>query len=371
MSDVNETQEQAEPKKGFFAGIGEKIMTKVRAINPNLIGSILLCIIAAVALLVVLGSITSIIKIIADGGEGVVGRVFSSFGGLLVMLVLLLALAAMIYHMMITLKQELRFKTDYTVEKFRELRAAAGKSGESTEEENRQCYDLMDQMVNCWTDIEQENGQDWHYPKNMKEITKARKLLIQVVDIAPTDKKIVDNFVHYAEIVKSKTDREFDGSGMLLALASGVALIIIIMGIVGLAGGSFGTFMMAVIAAVLFFLAPCGIYFLACRTPGFMLEVRKNKKPSRFKFVNVVVMILFGAGIAGLKANLGGNDKWYKVYSNGRKERDWETEGQMAMMALAIKGFILCMILMVLFMIATSVILWAFINYLRNYVIYK
>jgi hypothetical protein len=288
------------------------------------------------------------------------------------MLVLLLGLAAMIYHMMITLKQELRFKTNYTVEKFKELRAAAGKSGESTDEENRQCYDLMDQMVNCWTDIEYECGQELHYPKNMKEIGKARKLLVQIIDIAPTDKKVVDTFVHYAEILKSKTDREFDGSGLLLALASGVALIILIMGIAGLAGGGgFGVFIVAVIAAVLFFLAPCGIYFLACRTPGFMLEVRKNKKPSRFKFVNVVVMILFGAGIAGLKANLGGSDKWYKVYSDGRRERDWETEGQMAMISLAIKGFILCMILVVLFMIAASVILWAFINYLRNYVIFK
>ncbi|MDR3020112.1 MAG: hypothetical protein LBU66_04335, partial [Treponema sp.] len=314
MSDVQETQEQEEPKKGFFARIGEKIMSKVRAINPNTIGSILLCIIAAVTLLVVLGSITSIIQTIAGGGEGVVGRVFSEFGTLLIMLVLLLALAAMIYHMMITLNQELRFKTEYTVEKFKELRAAAGKSGESTNEENQQCYDLMDQMVDCWTDIEKEDGQEWHYPKNMKEITKARKLLVQIIDIAPTEKKVVDSFVRYAEILKSKTDRQFDGSGMLLALASGVALIIIIMGIAGLAGGGgLGVFIVAVLAAVLFFLAPCGVYFLACRTPGFMLEVRKNKKPSRFKFVNVVVMILFGAGIAGLKADLGGSDKWYKV----------------------------------------------------------
>jgi uncharacterized membrane protein len=369
---MENVQEPQEPKKGFFARTGEKIMSKVRAINPNTIGSILLCIIAVVTLLVVLGSITSVITTIAEGGEGVVGRVFSSFGSLIIMLVLLLALAAMIYHMMITLNQELRFKTGYNVEKFKELRAAAGKSNESTNEENQQCYDLMDQMVNCWTDIEHEDGQDWHYPKNMKEIAKARKLLVQVIDIAPTDKKVVDTFVRYAEILKSKTDREFDGSGLLLALASGVALFIIIMGIAGLAGGGgFGVFIAAVLAAVLFFLAPCGIYFLACRTPGFMLEVRKSKKPSRFKFVNVVVMILFGAGIAGLKADLGGSTKWYKVYSDGSKTRDWETEGQMAMMALAIKGFILCMILVVLFLIATSVILWAFINYLRNYVIYK
>jgi hypothetical protein len=274
--------------------------------------------------------------------------------------------------MMTTLKQELRFKTDYNVEKFKELRTAAGKSVESTDEENQQCYGLMDQMVDCWTDIEHEDGQEMHYPKNMKEIVKARKLLVQVIDIAPTDQKVVDTFVHYAEILKSKTDRQFDGSGMLLALASGVALIILIMGIAALIGsGYFGGFIVAVLAAVLFFLAPCGIYFLACRTPGFMLEVRQNKKPSRFKFVNVVVMILFGAGIAGLKANLGENDKWYKVYSDGSKERDWETEGQMAMMALAIKGFIVCMILMVLFMIAMSVLFWAFINYLRNYVIFK
>jgi len=365
-------QDQGEPKQGFFARIGGKIMGKVRAINPNTIGSILLCIIAAVTLLAVVGSIASIISIIAEGGEGVVGRVFSSFGALIVMAVLLLALAAMIYHMMTTLKQELRFKTDYTVEKFKEIRAAAGKPSESTEDENKQCNDLLEQMVDCWTDIENENGQDWHYPKNMKEITKARKLLVQVIDIAPTDKKVVDTFVHYAEILKSKTDREFDGSGLLLALASGVALIIIIMGIAGLvSGGGFGIFIAAVLAAVLFFLAPCGIYFLACRTPGFMLEFRKNKKPSRFKVVNTIVMILFGAGMAGLKANLGENDKWFKVYADGRRERDWETEGQNLMIALAIKGFIACMILMILFMIATSVILWALVNYLRNYVIYK
>jgi len=372
MSNVQDTQDQGEPKKGFFARTGDKIMGKVRAINPNTIGGILLCIIAAVTLLVVIASISSIISIIAAGGEGVVGRIFSQFGTLIVAVIMLLALAAMIYHMMVTLQQELRFKTDYTVDKFKDLRTTAGKSNESSEEENRQCYDLMDQMVNTWTDIEHENGQDWHYPKNMKEIVKARKLLVQVIDIAPTDQKVVDSFVHYAEILKSKTDREFDGSGLLLALASGVALVLIILGIVALAGGAGLLGLIGpVIAAVLLFLAPCGIYFLACRTPGFMLEVRKNKKPSRFKFVNVVVMILFGAGMAGLKANLGGNTQWFKVYADGRKERDWETEGQMALIGLAIKGFIVCMILMILFMIASSVILWAFINYLRNYVIFK
>jgi len=282
-------------------------------------------------------------------------------------------MGAMTYHMMITLNQELRFKTDYSVAKFREIRIAAGKSEQSTDEENQECADLLDQMYECWTDVEHENGQELHYPKSMKEIATARKLLVKVIDIAPTDSNVVDLFVNYAQIVKEKTDREFDGSGMLLGLSAVMALGILVLMIMSISSGG-GNLLQMIFSAALPLLmwgVPCGIYFLACRTPGFMLEFRKNKKPSRFKFVNTIIAIIFGVGVAGLKMDLGGGTTWYTVYSDGRKEYDTGMNMMQLFLNLGIKAFIALCVLFLLFIISLSVILWAFINYLRNYVLFK
>ena len=358
-----------EKKKGFFGRISDKVGAKLKTLNTNTVGWIILATIGLIAVGVFLVMISGLIDVVRDQTPGEIPGILISF---VLGMAFLFGLGAMIFHMMKTLNEELRFKTDYSVEKFQELRIAAGKGSGSSAEEDQKCIELLDQMVDSWTDVETENGQNMHYPKNMKEIVKARKLLVQVIAVAPTDRAIVDRFVNYAQIVKEKTDRQFDGSGLLLGLSAIMSLGVIIMGIVGVSGGGgIGALIGTLLVAFILWGIPCGIYFLACRTPGFMLEFRKDKKPSRFKLVNAVIAIVFGAGLAGLAANTGGNTKWYTVFSDGRRERDYGMEMNSMMMSLAIKGFLVFCVLMILFFISLSVVLWAFINYLRNYVIFK
>jgi hypothetical protein len=354
MDDVQE-----KPKKqSFFSKIAGKVSAKLNAISPNIIGWIILGILGLVAALCFVGIFTSLIR----------DRSIGDAVGMLVSTVVILGFIAMTYHMMKALSMELKFKTEFSVDSFKEMRIKSGKSENSTEEENQMCLEILQQAVECWTIIENENGRDIHYPNSMKEITAAKKLLVKIIDIAPTDNGIVDDFCNSAAVIKDNTNREFDGSGLLLLLA---AIMFVGVNILFILSGGFRAIIGGIILSSILWGVPAAMYFLACRTPRFMINSRKEKKPSRFKLVNAIIAIIFGAGAAGLMASMGTNTTWYKVFSDGRREVDHEMQFYQLMFALGIKAFILFLILFALFIISMSVVLWAFINYLRNYVIYK
>jgi hypothetical protein len=314
----------------------------------------------------------NILAAIFGDGTGKIGDILGEIITFVVLVVLVAGIGIMTLHMMKTLNNEQRFHTNFSIEEFREMRKAAGKSENSSEAENQQCRDLLQQTFECWTVIDNEGGQETRLPKTMKEVSDAKKFLVQVIDIAPTDSEIVKDFLNYAAVVKEKTERQFDGSGMLLGLAALVVIAFLVMAIVtSFSAGASGifAFIMMLMAIVIIWGVPSGLYFLACRTPFYMLEMRKDRKPSRFKLVNTIIAIIFGAGMAGITFR--DNTTWYNVYADGRKEYDAGMNLTWMGVKLGIRAFFAFCVLFLLFCISLSIILWAFINYLRNYVIYK
>jgi|TergutMp193P3_1026864.scaffolds.fasta_scaffold342170_1 hypothetical protein len=114
MSDVQvEEKQQGEKKKGFFGRLSDKMTAKLRALNPNTIGWIILVTIGVIAVGSFAGMITGLINAIRAGEAGGIPSLLIGF---IVGMAFLFGLGAMVFHMMKTLNEELRFKTDYSVD---------------------------------------------------------------------------------------------------------------------------------------------------------------------------------------------------------------------------------------------------------------
>jgi hypothetical protein len=380
----NKDEGQKTNKKGIFGAIKAKVAAvraKIAGFDPQKLGGFFIKLLLVLTAFCVLSAVVSIFVNIFNGSS--IKTILGEFFGGIISAAVLVGFLFMIRHILTTLSQEDKFKIDYSLESFREQRLAAGESENSSEEENEKCRELLQQMRECWTDTETTDGETYYKPNTMKEINTSKKLVLEVIGIAPTNPEIVDDLTYFSGALKTNTDRHFDGSTFLLGLTSTVvlgflALIIsqavatigygdIVQGITTIIGG-------LILSAVIWGV-PVGIYFLACRAPYFLAVRRKPPFITRVPFLKTVIPFVIGVAFTVLGINLGENTKWYNVYSDGRKERDYSMEFNNVLISLFLKAVIIGFFLMVVFFailfLSLSVILWALVNFLRNYVIYK
>jgi len=132
----------------------------------------------------------------------------------------------------------------------------------------------------------------------------------------PTDEDVIARVKEFTAVYNDRTQRAFTGSYWIIACSAGVGALM-------LYTAGFSTFIVIHFLGLLF-------YILSSRTTFYGIEKR---------------MKIFGGGsgiIGGIMTGLfiGDGAKYYVKHGNGPWKRDWETEGNMAIIGLLIFIFV-------------------------------
>ncbi len=256
-----------------------------------------------------------------------------------------LAVVFILGHMLFVLLRPKRFRKAFSVERFRSARIALQKPGESSEEEDQECYELLDKIWNTYSHIEEnDEGEETRKPKRMKEIVRATKILNQLADIQPTDEELVSVMNEHREVIHSNAKRSFDGSKYLIGMGFLVAVILALFTMIEGAN-----FWRSFVTWGAFFWGPSIIYFISSMTPQFLIEKRGRRSG-----VNLA------SGCAGFAFGILGSGQTVRYkYSDGTTEDD--NTGHVVAWVLGI---------LAMFIAAITISFWALVNYLRNYVLY-
>ena len=268
----------------------------------------------------------------------------TTIGDIIRMIIVSAGALFMIGHMSYVLFKSKRFAQNYSIAGFKALRQIAGKAETSTEEENSQCIDLLNEAFHTWSKVEVENGNEYRKPKRMKEILKSALYLQQVIEIEPTDGEIIDTLNEYKEVVHSNEKRSFDGSIPLIVLGLIFAIV------VGLFTKSEETgFILSTLKYGAFFWVPVIVYYISSLTPEFLIEKRANRGGGNVS----TGLIAFAIGI------LGSGFTMRTRFTDGSHEDDHT--GHYIAWILGIAA---------LLAVAITIFFWSIVNYVRNYLLF-
>ena len=241
-----------------------------------------------------------------------------------------------IVHMFIVIFKTRQLKNAITVEQMTASRLKKGMSENSNQEGNVLCYELIAQATQCFTLEEtNEDGRKTVYPKNLKEVRCMQKFVEEAGKLLPTDVETLQVLNEHREVVYKKSKRNFNGSHKLLWLSGFVSL----------------TLCFFVLPMGIMFALYTGVYYLASCVPEYMIAKKEQHGGGGGWFTGMLVAS--GLGVLG---------NGYTVrtrYSDSTTEDDNSAHFLAQASGLAI-----------LFMIACTIIIWATISYLRNYVLY-
>ena len=241
-------------------------------------------------------------------------------------------------HMVYVNYRGKRYKMVFTVKDFEEKRALAGTSKEMSEQEAQEAFELMEKAFNTWTVVERTKDDEFHRPTKMKQVKASVLLIDQVIAMMPTDEDIVERLNVLTEVINSAEERHFDGSKKLIWLGAIVGILM---------------FWMIGIGMCLSTLCATGVYVLASRTPQFLIDKRAARGGGN----------IHNGIFAGLFAMLAGAQTVRTIYKFNDGSKAYEDDHSQTWIALAI-GFAVMVVL------AMMMSFWAFLNYIRNYVLF-
>uniref|UniRef100_UPI00405712B5 hypothetical protein n=1 Tax=Alistipes sp. TaxID=1872444 RepID=UPI00405712B5 len=264
---------------------------------------------------------------------------FEAIMAVIVSLIMLAALGVAAWHM-IKENYLTKYRTDYTVAEFSQNRVAQGLSPEMSGQENQLARDLLDEIYDAWTTSTLPDGTEIFCPMTRTAVLLTKKNMAAVIAMNPTDEAVVERLNAFNETLGNAFEREFNGSKPLLWVA----------GIFGVIGIFFGGFGVAVFLGM-------GFYWLASRPPLFM-TIRKELKGT-----NTSKSILSSI-IAGLFTMVA-TAKTYKTvtkWSDGSTTTDTDNSET---------WFSLALMVVVMVMLASFILIFGLVNYVRNYHLYR
>jgi hypothetical protein len=215
--------------------------------------------------------------------------------------------------------------------------------GLSENERNQRSREILEQIELKLTPYQTEDGEE------LITITKASqaRFMKHGLDyinkrLAPTEPVIINRVHELIEVYQDRTARVFTGSKWVLGCAIGVGAFVILV-------AGFTSFLIIHALGILF-------YYLSSRTTMYGLEKRMRYFGKGSGAISRIMSALF----------IGDGTKYYVKRGGGPWERDWETEGQMAMVSLVILFFAA---LILGFFAALLGVLNFLMNYSRSYVL--
>lgn len=251
---------------------------------------------------------------------------------------ILLAIIGMLGHMGYVYYKGSRYKLVYNPDMMKEARIMAGKAPESNEEENQQCFDLLEEAYMIWSEVEpDEEGNEMRRPTKMKQIKQSCACIDQAIAMQVTSPELLERLNDLTKVININEARSFDGSKALVWLG----------GIIGIL--SFFIFDVSMALTILF---STGVYVMASRTPLFLIIKRQERSNGR------------SMGIVGAIFAMMASAKTVRtVYKFDDGTKAYEDDHSQHWIALVL-GIVL------LIAVAFFMFFWAMFNYLRNYVLY-
>lgn len=264
---------------------------------------------------------------------------FAKTGQIFVELFVLLAVVGLplfcIGHMLFVIHRTRRLKHVITVEEMTANRLKKGLLETSTKEENDICDELIIYASQCFTSEEtREDGVEMFCPKNMKEVQRMHILVDEAGKLLPTDEDTLQFLNEYREIVYENSKRSFNGSNKLLWLGGLV---------------SFGLCFFMLPMGIMFALFT-GVYYLANCVPEYMVAKKEHRGGGNGWLANM----LMAAGVGVL-----GSDYTMRTHYTDSSNKDSSAN----FMARALD-------MVILFVVACTIVVWAAFSYLRNYVLF-
>lgn len=273
---------------------------------------------------------------VADASDGV--SIWTKIKNLLITILMSGMFLFMIGHMGYVLLKGARYKEVFTVDAMKYRRQLAGMPEEMTEGEVAEAWEMMEEAFHTWTVVETTEDNEFRKPTKMKQITQSAMLIDQVIAMCPTDEGVVTRLNDLMDVLNDGERRHFDGSGKLIGLGVVVGILM---------------YWMAGWGMTVTMLAFTGLYYVASRTPQFLIDKRALRGGGN---VHNGIMAGVFAMIAGAQTV-----RTIYTYRDGHKEHSDDYSQHWIAWALGA---------LVLFMLAMMMVFWAILNYLRNYVFY-
>ena len=250
-----------------------------------------------------------------------------------------IALLWMIGHMIYVLFIHKSTLSPISIDDMKAARREAGKPEEMTADEIQECIRIHDENFATWTPV--PDTDDLRVVTSKKMLDSAAEAMQRVKALKPTDTELVDAINANIDMLKDCEKRQFTGSKTILVL-----LVIFTCFMVYMAGWR----------ALPFFLLSGVVYFMASLTPNFMIYNKELKGKSGTGALGWVLGLL-SSMILGAQTV-----RTTTYWSDGSKTVDDDhTQHQVAWFISLFVTILLIFFLLV----------WAAVNYLRNYVLYK
>ena len=180
----------------------------------------------------------------------------------------------------------------------------------SQDERNNRAALILDEIGEKLTPYQSEDGADMITITNGKQAKFMKRGLDYInKKLVPTDAAVIDRINEFTAVYEDRTQRAFTGSKWVIG--SSAALGILLLFTIGFSG-----------FIVIHFLG-LTFYVLSSKTTFYSIE-KRMKYFSGSNLISSIMSNLF----------LGDGVKYYVKHGNGPWQRDWETEGQMAMIGL-------------------------------------
>ncbi|MFP4547795.1 MAG: hypothetical protein ACLFQM_06655 [Fidelibacterota bacterium] len=209
--------------------------------------------------------------------------------------------------------------------------------GLSEQERNQRSQEILNKIDESLTPFQTDDGEEMITITKGKQARLVRNGLNYINNkLMPTDEDIKARVKEFEKVYEERAERAFTGSKWIIICAIAVGILIT------MSGGSI-RFLFIHALGIIF-------YILSSRTPMYRIEKRMEKFGGRGGTVGKIMSALF----------LGSGTKYYIKSGSGPWKRDWETEGQMAMI-----GF-LFLVIIAAFLGMMSAFLGV-INFVINY----
>jgi hypothetical protein len=230
------------------------------------------------------------------------------------------------------------------------MRKQANKSEEASQEENQKVYDLLVDMFNSWKVISGEGEEELRSPMHMSVLKKSKELHAQAISLMPTDDFLIDRINELGDVLNTQEKRSFAGSWKLIILAVVATLGIYFMSKSETSG--FWEFLKH------WWWMPLSIvlYYFASLAPAFLI----TKRAQWFKNKNIHNALI--GGLLGLLMATPATETYVTTWSDGKKTKSEEIN--------AFYIVLLFITFFVLLVLAFMTIIFAGINFIRNYVAY-
>ncbi len=231
---------------------------------------------------------------------------------------------------------------------FKNMRKAANKSEEATEEENAKAFGYLEDAFYSWKIISAPGEEELRSPTTLAQIKKSRELHASAVAVMPTDQSVVDRLNELGNVINIQEKRSFAGSWKLIIVAIVALVIMYLMS----SSGGFWHFLKS------FWWMPVSIvlYYIASLTPAFL----QDKRARWFRGKNIH-NVLIGT-VLGLFMATPATETWVTKWSDGSKTKSEEANPLFFVMVI--------LTFMMILILGFMTIIFAGINFIRNYVVY-